>query len=237
MTTHNRQEQTLYTLNSFKNSIYKDIEVIIVDDSTKGYLTSNNFNEFTFKIIYIKIDNSKKTWINPCVNYNIGFQEVTSHIVIIQNAEVCHCGDVIKYAIENVSNQSYLVYDVCAIPSLEENHIFYKTNLEYNKISRGYQWYQHIHARNANYHFLTAITSENLGKLNGFDIEFAAGTCYDDDEFIFRIKNLLQLTIINVINENTHLLGIHQWHERCNFSYDPHLMSINQTLFNQKCKA
>ena len=96
MTTYNRKGQTLYTLKSIQSQKLStvEIEVIIIDDSTKGYLSAEDLSVFPFQITYITIDSKRKTWINPCVNYNIGFQEVTGDIIVIQNAEVCHCGAV-----------------------------------------------------------------------------------------------------------------------------------------------
>src|SRR5260221_153679 len=127
-----------------------------------------------------------KKWINPCINYNLGFQEVKTDIVIIQNAEVCHCGDIIKYVFDHINQLIYLVFDVCSIPSLEGNHELYKSNgsLVVSMEKNGFlekggpwgdsphlkpffsqtgiwgdkpQWYQHM-TFNRNYHFLSAIT-------------------------------------------------------------------------------
>jgi hypothetical protein len=239
MTTHDRPQQTLYTLKSFINSIYaKQIVVILVDDSMSGYLKESELTEFPFQITYITIENSKKTWINPCINYNLGFNEVKTSKVIIQNAEVCHIGDIIQCVIDQVNDDNYMVFDVCALPSLQNNQNLYDLNFDYemtyNMCMTGqYKWLQHTQRINRNFHFLSAITHNNLLKLGGFDPKFALGACYDDDELIFRITHQLKLNVKNIINENTHMLGIHQWHQQGHLSYNPHYISINSKLFKQ----
>jgi UDP-N-acetylglucosamine 2-epimerase (non-hydrolysing) len=231
MTTHNRKEQTLYTLYSFTKSEYVDkIKVVIVDDSTKGFLTKEDFSSFAFEIVYITITN--KTWINPCMNYNLGFEKVNTPFVIIQNAEVFHCGDIIKHTIQNLTQDNYIVYDVGGSHSLYENYILYGFDFDYNKIYNFQtRWYQHTKQLPKNLHFLTAITKKNLDYLGGFDPKYANGACYDDDEFLFRIKYHQKLQIVNIVNETTHLLGMHQWHEHGACSYDPKYVKINQDLF------
>ena len=64
MAYHDREAQLLKTLESFKN--YEDIEVVIVNDSEPVEL-----EEYSFEITQIKV--TGKTWINPGVNFNIGF--------------------------------------------------------------------------------------------------------------------------------------------------------------------
>jgi glycosyltransferase involved in cell wall biosynthesis len=227
MTTHNRKEQLLYTLESFSESVNaKLINVILVDDSTDStaYLTEDDLIKFPFQITYITIDPQRKTWVNPCVNYNIGFNEVKTDRVIIQNAEVCHSGDIIKFVVDNLTSKNYLVFDVCVLPSIEVNRVLSTYGHQYIDVQRflatqswfrathPHSWYQHSTYMNRNLHFLTAITRENLTKLDGFDNRFALGSCFDDDEILYRIHKFLKLSIQNVSNEKYHMLGIHQWH-------------------------
>lgn len=243
MTTHNRREQTLQTLRSFTQSSKHDkITVILVDDSTERYLDEKEL-EFPFQITYITIENSKKSWINPCVNYNIGFNEIKTNQVIIQNAEVCHVGDVIDYVSNNLSSRNYLVFDVCALPSKQSNESFNRVDND-NKYDATIQflathphtWYQHTRYRNENWHFLTSITHDNLKKLNGFDNNFALGTCYDDVEFLYRIRNVLKLMILNVVNDIHKVIGIHQWHPTGTNSYNMYYHAINKKVYDNMIK-
>jgi GT2 family glycosyltransferase len=77
------------------------------------------------------------------------------------------------------------------------------------------RWYNHIVERPYAYHFTTAITRENLVKLNGFDECFAQGQDMDDVELIYRVKALgLELKFV----EDPWV--VHQYHRK---TYDnPH---------------
>lgn len=250
MTMYNRKKQTLFTLKSFTHSIRSNkIVVILIDDSTEGYLNEEELTQFPFQITYITIENDKKEWINPCVNYNIGFNEIKTDHVIIQNAEVCHIGDVINLVSNNLTSENYLVFDVCALPSAQSNSLLYDVTVQpdckddnwYSDtikflITQNHSWYQHIVHRNANYHFLTAISHANLIKLKGFDNHFALGSCHDDDEFIYRIIHVLKLSIQNIVHYNHKILGIHQWHPTGINSYNNHYVAINQKLYNQRTR-
>ena len=241
MTTHNRIKQTLFTLKTIQESAFKDIQVIIVDDSDKGFI--ENLSDFSFHINYIKI--LKKEWTNPCVNYNIGFHEVRGGIIIIQNAEVCHIGDIINYVNNNLNENEYMCFDVCVYNSFKANNDFYSSKGRYEDAlyalynnPHNMYWYQHSVKRNKNYHFLTAIKKNDFKKLGyGFDYDFALGTYFDDDEFLNRIKNVLKLKIINVTNENTKLLGLHLYHQK---EYSSHktgdFYHINKFIFEHKKK-
>ena len=125
MTTHNRPIQTLFTLKTFANSSYKNIQVILVDDHLQNQFVDQDLQSFGIYIDYIRIKN--KFWINPCVNYNIGFKYIQkkSSKIIIQNAEVCHVGDVIKYVNDNLKDQIYFSFDVLNLNNMHNNEMMY----------------------------------------------------------------------------------------------------------------
>ena len=241
MTTHNRKEQTLHTLQTFNQSkLATQIIVILIDDSSEDFISDIELKMFKFQITHITIDPCKKYWINPCVNYNIGFMEVQTDQIIVQNAEVLHCGDVIQYVHNHLTTRNYLVFDVRSVGDIDTksthvNHEIYVLN-GYNMIApylehRQYQWYQHSQKINRNFHFLTAITRENLMKLGGFAYEFAMGSCFDDNGLIHGIQHILGLEIHNVINETTHLMGVHQWHSRDPLSYNSQYHHHNHEIW------
>jgi len=247
MTTHDRQQQTKHTLKTLKKSTFGSrITVIIVDDSQHGFMDEAELGQFGFQITYITIENCKKIWINPCVNYNIGFQEVQTNKVIIQNAEVCHCGDIIQHIFDHLTDRNYLVYDVQISGTIEINKTLHQletySDIYAHLLKNNCIWYQHAVPipsqpwSNRSLHFLTGITHNNLRKLGGFDYDFALGSCFDDNEFIYRIQHVLKLEICKICNEETHLLGIHQWHPQGELSYDKSYYAINQQLFTEKCK-
>ena len=158
MTACNRSVQTYFTINTIANSSYKNVQVILVDDSTTDPVTIEKLQEYNIHIELINIKN--KFWVNPCVNYNIGFKHIKGSKVIIQNAEVCHVGDVINYVVNNVNNDEYHAINVCALMNLSANSALYNIgDMEYSNYDKITDlciswWYQHSIHRNEYFHFL-----------------------------------------------------------------------------------
>jgi glycosyltransferase involved in cell wall biosynthesis len=94
MTACNRSKQTYFTLQTIQNSSHKAIQIILVDDSDAEPITKEELEKYPFYIDFISIKMQNKKWVNPVVNYNIGFEYIRGSKVVIQNAEVCHVGDV-----------------------------------------------------------------------------------------------------------------------------------------------
>jgi hypothetical protein len=251
MTTHKRIKQTIFTLDTIASSSCQNVQVIIVDDSGSDYIDDKDLSGYKFRIDYMKIRPENRVWTNPCVNYNIGFSRVQGQYVIIQNAEVCHVGDVVNFVHKNCTEGKYHVFDVVNTGSYYSNeqlyHIF--SNNKFNIIdlnelikSNGFIWYQHRVFRPKNYHFLTAIHINDLIKINnGFDYDFSLGRWYDDDEFVFRIEHVLKLQIINVDQQNDDILmGIHQHHETVTLSTTKSeykkSIKVNKEILNKKIK-
>lgn len=214
MATHDRISQTLFTLETINSSSVKALQVIIIDDSN-NHMTLDQFSKFPYRIDYLTVKDTRD-WINPCVNYNIAFSFAKADKIVIQNAEVCHVGDVLSYVKARCHEGRYLVFDVaaCKIPKdnsrLHNIKPFTCNNVMDLVKRRQFKWYQH-HATNArNYHFLTAIHKKDLNTLGGFDYDFAMDRCADDNEFIYRITHVLSL----VIEHPRSLMGVHQWHDR-----------------------
>jgi len=218
MTACNRSVQTYFTLKTIKESKHKNVQIIIVDDSTFDPVLLDNLKTFDMHIELINIKN--KYWINPCINYNIGFQFIKGDKIIIQNAEVCHLGDVIDYVANNIIDNKYYVFNFLTIANMENNYKLHNIlPFNYHKIqeiselcgSRYYGiWYQHHIHRNSYFHFLTACTKKTFDTIKGFDIDYALGIEYDDVQLVFDI-NSYNITFINVQEQ---ILGVHQWHKQ-----------------------
>jgi hypothetical protein len=217
MTSHERSRQTYFTLETICRSDVKDVQVIIVDDSTNDPLQPHILAQFGIHIELISIRRETKYWANPCVNYNIGFQYVRGGKVIIQNAEVCHVGDVLHYVDTHVKGSNYYVFDVHSSRDFITNSIIYEHNpldvtiFNQNLWDTNTPWYQHYIHRNMNYHFLTALTKESIQKLQGFSYDYAFGSCFDDDDLLLKIQKE-KLTIVNVKNDSSFVAGIHLYH-------------------------
>jgi UDP-N-acetylglucosamine 2-epimerase len=214
MTACNRSKQTYYSLESFARSSFKSIQVIIVDDSDTDPIRIEELTRYPFYINFIKINKSKKDWSNPCVNYNIGFEFVKGNQVVIQNAEVCHVGDVLQYIHTNVDLNSYYVFDVIASYDYTTNETIYnKDKLDISMFHENLwsSWYQKTNINNNKYHFLTAMNINVFKNIGGFSYDYAFGNAYDDNDFVLKITSL-DIPIITVDNQIANCGGAHLFH-------------------------
>ena len=206
-----REDQLSQTLKSIQKSEYKDFEVIIVNDGgpllTKHILPKININLIT-------ILPKNKTHVNSCIPYNIGFKAAKGDIIIIQNPECLHVGDILKAAETLCNNKNYISFACYSIDQentekisqLDINNIWRRNNRPV-KFDGDNGWYNHPQHRSVNYHFCTAITQKNLHELGGFDETYADGLAYEDNELLFRIRQK-GLNIIPI----GYPFVIHQWH-------------------------
>jgi len=215
MTASNRSKQTYFTLQTIQNSSHKSIQLIIVDDSDKEPITKEELEKFPFYINFISINRQNKNWINPVVNYNIGFGYIKGNKVVIQNAEVCHVGDVLGYIGTQILDDNYYVCDIRASKSLDTNNIIYDNNINSIDIYKNNElyikwWYQGKN-RLVNYHFLTALTTQTFNKIKNFSYDYTMGLNYDDDDFLLKI-NANNIKINNLFHDKYYFGGIHLWH-------------------------
>ena len=238
MTSHNRSKQLYYTLKTIANSVFKNIQVIIVDDSDIDKISIDKLKEYPFYIDFIEINTNNKIWINPCVNYNLGFKYIKGSKIIIQNSEVCHVGDLLNYISLNVNDNSYYVFDVKVSNDFNTNELIYSNevlttdifleNLYNNSIYKG--WYQHYMYRCNNYHFLTSITTKTFKKIKEFSYDYSFATDYDDNDFVLKIQSL-DIQIHNIKNDIFNIGGIHLFH---NSSYVVRRKNDNEQIFIKK---
>ena len=234
MTSSNRSRQVYYTLETIKKCSFKNIHVIIVDDSDIDPIKKEELEKYPYHIDLVYIRTENKNWINPVVNYNIGFKFIKGSRVVIQNAEVCYVGDILDWISKNVSDNNYYSFDVKAINSFENNEVIYNTNNLMNNIylkdNLFSMWY---HGRNniTNYHFLTAMTRNTFELVKNFSYDYTFGIDYDDNDFLLKIKSK-QINIVNLFNDEYFLGGIHLYHIS---SYLKWVNVIsNSEIFNKK---
>lgn len=175
MAYYNRKGLLYNTLKSIvKTSCFSEYEVIIVDDDSREeeQIDSDMHKEFPFMKV-IRIDKVDKSIVNSCIPYNVGFRYCQGDIIIIQNPECEHIGDILSYVEKNLTEKNYLSF-ACYAPDYPADQ----------------HWYNHPKHRPVYYHFCSAITKTNLQKLGGFDERYAQGYAYEDDEFLERINRL-----------------------------------------------
>jgi glycosyltransferase involved in cell wall biosynthesis len=222
MTYFERKDQLINTIKSFSMNGYDGVEVIIIDDgSIEQPVISDELSCFApnLDIRVIRIETAEKKYFNPCIPFNKGFAEARGSIIIIQNAECIHVGDIVSYCRKNLDNSKYFSFGCFSIDreamiqiSKSENfdRIFLEKYISRNKIvaSDGETgWYNHSVYRPVAYHFTAALTRENLNLLKGFDARYAYGIGHDDDEFLVRLRRSRMK--IEIIDDVTVL---HQWH-------------------------
>ena len=232
MTSSNRSKQVYYTLNTIQNSDYKNIQVIIVDDSDNDPILEINLRKYPFYIDLICIKKENRNWHNPCVNYNIGFQFIKGSKVVIQNGEVCHVGDFLSY-VNNINDNNYYVCDVKAVKSFNENNIIYNnkelTTDIYEK-NLFLMWYQG-RERVCNYHFLSALTKNTFDSIKNFSYDFTYGNGGDDDDLLLKIISK-KINIVNLFQDLYHFGGIHLYHTSSYLKWVN--VESNLEIFNKK---
>ena len=237
MTSSNRSKQVYFTLKTIEKCSFKNIHVIIVDDSDVDPINKEYINKYLFHIDLIYIRNENKNWVNPIVNYNIGFKFIKGNKVIIQNAEVCYIGDIIGWVSNNIIDNNYYSFDVKAVSSYENNEIIYNTeNLTTDIYDKNiYQpcndgWY-HGFKNITNYHFLIAITRNTFEIIKNFSYDYTLGKDWDDNDFLLKVKSK-EIKIINIFHNEYKLGGIHLYHTQSYFKWTNSENNLN--IFNKK---
>lgn len=211
----NRRPQLIKTLESIESQSYKDIEVIIIDDgSDEEHKVADLKSKFPFVTVVVINDNPYK---NPCIVYNTAFSLCSGEVVIIQNPECLHVGELIQSVADNIDDSKYLSYACYNVTkdnldrlynSEDKKEFILSLPQSYNQ-SKGeaITWYNHSEYRKVDFHFTTAMTRKNLESLSGFDERFKHGMEYDDDEFRTRVIRK-GLEIVNIDDP----FSIHQYH-------------------------
>jgi len=235
MTACNRSRQTYFTLQTIQNSSHKAVQVIIVDDSDADPITKEGLKKYQLYIDFISIKTKNKKWVNPVVNYNIGFEYIKGNKVVIQNAEVCHVGDVLGYMGSQMILDNYYICDVRASKSLGTNDIIYTSDTKTIDIYKNNSifgiWYQG-QERLVNYHFLAGMTTNTFNKIKNFSYDYANGISYDDDDFLLKII-ANKIIINNLFYDKYNFGGIHLWHSS-NIKKIRKKIESNENIFNKK---
>lgn len=230
MTYYNRKPQLLKTLLSIRASSIKNIEVIIVDDcsSPENKLT-DIVNDYPFPIHLLELKKEDKWYLNPCIPFNKGFKMTSGDIVVIQNPECYHAGDVLKVLSESVNDTNYITMGCYSLNEFDTkqfliNNYGYNLNNKCATYDGESSWYNHSRFMPRALHFCSGITKKNLDALGGFDERFATGVGYDDNEFLERIR---RMGLMVGICDNPYVL--HQFHYHDMNFVGP----SNQNLYHQ----
>jgi glycosyltransferase involved in cell wall biosynthesis len=243
---YNRKSLFYETLKSIVKSKFKDFELIVVDDgSSPEHRLEGYLEEFPFMKI-IRLEPENKWYTNPCIPFNVGIRATIGSIIVLQNPECLHVGDVLTHISERVNNSNYVSISAYALNEELTNRLSSVVNDD-NLITYFKQlpqqptggspivgWYNHSRFRPMYYHFCSAITKKNMDLLGGFDERYAYGISYDDNEFIERIGRLrLNKIILDEVSV------IHQWHPSVYYvnSNFAQLHEKNRLLFENVTKC
>ena len=269
MTAYNRKDQLRFTLETISNSIYLNLEIIVVDDASdehERFDTEDRRTDYENKLYYeldvkvIRINKEDKTWINPCMSYNIGIKEATGDIIIIQNSEVCHIGDCILYVVNNLEKGDWLSLNCYGLGGFDQNsslifNFFTKTSSIYDYINTIHRdisspiggsvlfndnpqgWLNHHRDFFTAYHYFGAIYREDLiTKMDGgFCEEYKNGICLDDNDFIkYLIHTGFRFTTTQFRKDIPFV--VHQYHRKCINLGDKfeHYHNINKHVFTNR---
>lgn len=227
----NREWQLRRTLESMARSEVRDFHVIIANDGEEPLLLPEYEN------VHV-IDVKNKTWINQLPGYNMAIKYAMDNlepdIIMMQNPECYHVGDVLKYTSENVTDNNYLAFSAYSLDrdktfdTSADIHEVIRNNNYKVKTDAGTGWYNHPVHRPVYYEFCAAIATDNMRMLNGYDERMAYGIAYDDDYMVWRVRYLgLELSIV------PDPFVVHQWHEQANNHQDKGmLVQKNYALYN-----
>ena len=235
MTSSNRSKQVSYTLQTIARSAYKNVHVILVDDSTTDPVTPVMLEPLPFSVDFITINRATKCWHNPVVNYNIGFKYIKGGYVILQNAEVCHVGDVISYLVGNVPESEYWVFDVRASKGHDANEEIYRLGTDtpavYTNDALYMLWYQH-QTNDRKFHFLAGGKRSTFDRIGGFSFDYMLGSSWDDDDYLLKIQ-AQKIPIRSIYHPVSGCGGIHLYHVIAGESWDRNV-ECNDTILKRK---
>lgn len=227
LTYFNREIQVKESVKSIGKSKHDNYHIIIVDDNSDVELDVNELKQNINKncdISILRINKDEKFWNNPVIVYNKGIEKAIQEnceIVVLQNSESYHFGDVLSYVNEHLTDDNYISFGCFSIDeNLMNNSIGdYESKLPtvIGNCTHSLQydgqtsWYNHPIYRAAGYDFCSAITTKNLIKLNGFDERYSTCIWFGDDDFKFRVELIgLKIYITKYPEEP---IVIHQWHD------------------------
>lgn len=248
MATYNRRQLLINSLHSIEYyNKDRDIEVIVVDDNSDDAEKINDIQDlFTIPIHVIRIEKEEKNWMCCCMPFNIGFSLASGDIIIIQNPENFHVGDIVGYAIDNLKDGLFFSFALYSMNQKDSENLYKKTVLlnscsesdvrkavgrfigkKDNWTDGDTCWYNHSVYNPAAHHLISAITRNDLEDMHGFDERYGKGFAYDDFEFRVRLK---RKGIVTKIIDSP--FAIHQRHELAAYTKNKVEHNRNGRLFN-----
>jgi GT2 family glycosyltransferase len=246
MAYHNRRQLLINTLRSisYNNQGKDDFEIIIVDDaSDKEHLIGDLPGKFPeLHIFVIRLAPKDKKHLNPCITYNIAFNFIRGDIVLYQNTECLHVGDILGIIRAYVKKGTHFTFAVYSVnwrlqEKLNKIEVFNETNIrrvllpmvgfKENWTDGDICWYNHSNYRRAFGSFIWAMTRADLEEMNGFDERYAYGFAFDDAEFTVRLARKKMF-----IRYSDMPFAVHQFHIPSDYNKMSYETAVNRDIYH-----
>lgn len=243
MTYYNRIEQLTNTLKTIEETQYPKelIEVICIDDRSviEPCILDLSKYSYNIKLIYSNFERDNDI-INPSYAYNNAFKYINGEYIIIQNAECMHIGDIISYAVNNLTKNNFISFPCWATPNESVSKELFDNRKNYNNIAEIINinsnkledyplelkgWYNEKSLRPECLHFCNAMHIDVLKKNGLFNIQINKLLGFDDNDFAERLMFNNDLDII-IPDHNYELFVVHQYHGKYN-KPRPHGIFLN----------
>ena len=109
----------------------------MVDDcSNEKNRLEEKLKKYNFKITLIRLEKQNKFYTNPCIPFNIGFEHAQGDIILIQNPECFHMGQVLQKA-STINDNDYLVFSCYNLDKILSEKIRNDNNneIDFSKIN------------------------------------------------------------------------------------------------------
>ena len=215
ITTFNRAALLRKTLESFVTQDFKDFEVIIVDDGTDIETPGLCEEDWPFSLKHFRLNRPRTTdALNQAMCVNFGVKQANSDIIILQNAECLHVGNVIGALVAAVTPGTVAL---CRVEHLSEDGTNLGVLPSHNFAEEGDALF-----------FCGAIYKQWFYHLRGMDEDFIQPTGEDND-FSNRLKSIgLKFDYLQTTVQ-------HQWHPPAG-NMRPEAVAMSLELLTQKNK-
>jgi GT2 family glycosyltransferase len=241
---YDRWPQFMASLASWdQSSAVGDTELIVVDDNSPEPLKIEEVRKlYRGHVEVIRVEKQDKWYRNPCVPMNMGISRARGDLILLQNPETLHTGDVLADIVSHTylpeEFRSYACYslDKDTAESIKVGDSYHEIQAKIGPLrdighsaeeGRENVWFNHSEHRPVMLHFATVMTRGLLRTLNGFDEQFAGGLCKDDVEIVERARLTgCPMTIVDAP------FVAHQWHPQV-YNKAPKARRHNVKIFNR----
>lgn len=249
MACYNKRQILINTLSSI-NHFGRDypIELIVVDDASTTDQQINDipflFPDLNIKLLVIKRKND--CFRGPSIACNTALNYAQGNVLLLNNADCLHLGNIIEYVFNNFKLNTYLTFSAYRGWSLPEgifDNLDWDNDLDSVLRLIGHNdkdsWHFHsiLSPKLKEYSFLpysAAISRKNMETLSGYDERFSMGIGFEDSDLCVRILNL-GLEVILVDNP----FCVHQRHPPTVYNDDknPALFQLLQQTAPKRIKV